>query len=102
MEIVAVTACPAGVAHTYMAKKGLEKAAKKMGYKIKVETQGSMGIENELKAKDLKDVNVVILAIDTKIEKASRFNDMQVHETSVAAAVKNSSKVIEDAVNKLK
>lgn len=102
MKIVAVTACPAGVAHTYMAKKGLEKAAKKLGYKIKVETQGSMGIENEIKPKDLDEVDIVILAIDTKIEEANRFNDIPVHETSVAAAVKNASKVIEDAMNTLK
>lgn len=102
MKIVAVTACPAGVAHTYMAKKGLEKAAKKLGYKIKVETQGSMGIENEIRPKELDEVDIVILAIDTKIEKANRFNDIPVHETSVAAAVKNASKVIEDAINTLK
>ncbi|MFB1051287.1 PTS fructose transporter subunit IIB [Paraliobacillus sp. JSM ZJ581] len=102
MKIVAVTACPAGVAHTYMAKKGLEKAAKKAGYKIKVETQGSMGIENEIKEKDLEVADIVILAIDTKIDKSNRFDGMKVHETSVAAAVKNAAKVIEDAVNKYK
>lgn len=101
MKIVAVTACPAGVAHTYMAKKGLENAAKKLGYKIKVETQGSMGIENEIKSKDLEDVDVVILAIDTKIDKANRFNDIPVHEVPVAAAVKNASKVVEDAIKKI-
>lgn len=102
MKIIAVTACPAGVAHTYMAKKGLEKAAKKLGYEMKVETQGSMGIENEIKTKDLQEADLVILAIDTKIEKANRFNDMRVHETSVSAAVKNAAKVIEEAINNTK
>lgn len=101
MNIVAVTACPAGVAHTYMAKKGLEKAAKKLGYRIKVETQGSMGIENKIEAKDLEKADLVILAVDTKIEKASRFNGKIIHEVPVAAAVKNAVKVIEDAVGKL-
>ncbi len=101
MNIVAVTACPAGVAHTYMAKKGLEKAAKKLGYKIKVETQGSMGIENKIKPEDLEKADLVILAVDTKIEKASRFNGKIIHEVPVAAAVKNAVKVIEDAVAKL-
>lgn len=101
MNIVAVTACPAGVAHTYMAKKGLEKAAKKLGYKIKVETQGSMGIENEIKPEDLEKADLVILAVDTKIEKASRFNGKIIHEVPVAAAVRNAVKVIEDAVGKL-
>ncbi|GGP07765.1 PTS fructose transporter subunit IIB [Oceanobacillus neutriphilus] len=101
MNILAVTACPAGVAHTYMAKKGLEKAAKKMGHKIKVETQGSMGIENEIKATDLEKADLVIWAIDTKIEKANRFDGKTIHEVPVAAAVKNAAKVIEDAIAKL-
>lgn len=101
MNILAVTACPAGVAHTYMSKKGLEKAAKKLGHKIKVETQGSMGIENEIKDKDLDKADLVILAIDTKIEKANRFDDKTTHEVPVSAAVKNAAKVIEDAINKL-
>jgi len=101
MNIIAITACPAGVAHTYMAKKGLQKAAKKLDYKIKVETQGSMGIENEIKQKEVEDADIVIMAIDTKIEKASRFNEKIIHEVPVAAAVKNAEKVIKDAINKL-
>lgn len=101
MNILAVTACPAGVAHTYMAKKGLEKAAKKMGHKIKVETQGSMGIENEIKPKDIEKSDLVILAIDTKIEKANRFDNKIIHEVPVAAAVKDAAKVMEDAIAKL-
>ena len=48
MKIVAVTACPTGIAHTYMAAEQLEKTAKKLGHSIKVETQGAMGIENKL------------------------------------------------------
>ena len=53
-RIVAVTACAAGIAHTYMAAESLEKAAKKTGYKIKVETQGSIGAENVLTEKDIE------------------------------------------------
>ena len=53
MKIVAVTACPTGIAHTYMAAEQLEKTAKAMGHTIRVETQGAMGIENELSAKDI-------------------------------------------------
>lgn len=101
MNILAVTACPAGVAHTYMAKKALEKEAKKMGHKIKVETQGSMGTENEINSKDLEKADLVILAVDTKIEKANRFDNKIVYEVPVADAVKNASKVIEDATAKL-
>jgi len=101
MNILAVTACPAGVAHTYMAKKALEKEAKKLGYEIKVETQGSMGTENEINSKDLEKADLVILAVDTKIEKANRFDNKIVYEVPVADAVKNASKVIEDATAKL-
>lgn len=101
MNILAVTACPAGIAHTYMAKKALEKEAKKMGYKIKVETQGSMGTENEINSKDLEKADLVILAVDTKIEKANRFDNKIVYEVPVADAVKNASKVIKDATAKL-
>lgn len=102
MYILAVTACPAGVAHTYMAKKGLEKAAKKLGYKIKVETQGSMGIENEIIEEDIARADLVILAVDTKVEKYERFDGKNIHEVPVAAAVKDATKVIEEAVNKFK
>ncbi|MEK6455775.1 PTS fructose transporter subunit IIB [Caldifermentibacillus hisashii] len=100
MKIVAVTACPAGVAHTYMAKRGLEKAAKALGHKIKVETQGSIGVENEIKPRDLEGVDLVIFAVDTKVEKANRFTGMNVYEVPVSAAVKNATKVIQAAINK--
>ncbi len=53
MNIVAVTACPTGIAHTYMAAEQLERTARKLGHTIKVETQGSMGLENELSAADI-------------------------------------------------
>ena len=52
-KIIAVTACPSGVAHTYMAAESLESAAKAKGWQVKVETQGSIGIENELTAEDI-------------------------------------------------
>lgn len=101
VNILAVTACPAGVAHTYMAKKALEKAGKEKGYKIKVETQGSMGIENELNEKEINKADVVIIAADTKIEKSNRFIDKKIYETSVSSAVKNAAKVIESSIKEL-
>ena len=99
MKIVAVTACPAGVAHTYMAKKGLQKSAKKLGHKIKVETQGSMGIENEIKEKDLQMADIVIMAVDTKIDKESRFEGLKIYEVPVPDAVKNADQVMTDAIS---
>ncbi len=68
MKLIAVTACPTGIAHTYMAAEQLEKAAKSLGHKIKVETQGAMGIENELTPADIKDADFVIFAVDIAVE----------------------------------
>ena len=73
MRIVAVTACPTGIAHTYMAAEKLERAAKKLGHDIKVETQGSMGIENALTKKvRYLDKLVDELAKGRKMEKILR------------------------------
>jgi len=61
MKLVAVTSCPTGIAHTYMAAEQLERVAKKMGFSIKVETQGAMGIENELAQDEINEAAAVIL-----------------------------------------
>jgi fructose-specific phosphotransferase system IIB component len=89
MKIVAVTACPTGIAHTYMAAEQLEKAAKKLGHEIKVETQGSMGIENELSQADVDAASVVILACDIAIEKPERFDGIRKIEVSPQEAIRN-------------
>jgi fructose-specific PTS system IIB-like component len=73
MKILAVTSCPSGVAHTYMAAEALEREAKARGIEIKVETQGSIGIENKIAAKDLKDADIVILTNDVAIKEAEKF-----------------------------
>ena len=62
MKILAVTACPTGIAHTYMAAEALQKAADKLGLKIKVETQGAMGLENILTARDIASADLVLMA----------------------------------------
>jgi len=89
MKIVAVTACPTGIAHTYMAAEQLEKTAKAMGYEISVETQGSMGIENELSSKTIKDADVVIFAVDIEVENLDRFDGKKVVRVGVSEAIKN-------------
>ena len=68
MKFLAVTACPSGVAHTYMSAEALEKAAKKHGIEIKVETQGSIGIENQITPEDLAGTDAVILTKDMPIK----------------------------------
>ena len=74
MKLVAVTACPTGIAHTYMAAEQLEKTAKKLGHTIKVETQGAMGIENELSQGDIDAAQAVIFATDIAVEREERFD----------------------------
>jgi len=89
MKIVAVTACPTGIAHTYMAAEQLEKTAKKLGHSIKVETQGAMGIENELSQAEIDAAEVVILATDIAIEREERFERIRKVQIPVQAVLKN-------------
>lgn len=93
MKIVAVTACPTGIAHTYMAAAQLEKTAKKLGHSIKVETQGSMGIENELSVADIKGATAAIFAVDIAVRDKERFEGMKIIEVSVQDAIKNAEAI---------
>jgi fructose-specific phosphotransferase system IIB component len=77
MKIVAVTACPTGIAHTYMAAKQLLRVARQFGYTIKVETQGATGIENELTQEEVDAADMVIIASDILIERAERFENVR-------------------------
>lgn len=68
MNIVGVAACVAGIAHTYIAKKKLVQAAQKAGHNIQMETQGTIGVEDELTSENIKNADVVILAVDIQIK----------------------------------
>ena len=96
MKIIAVTACPTGIAHTYMAAEALEQKAKEMSVDLKVETQGSIGAENELTAKDIEQADSVIIAADTKVSK-ERFAGKAIVEASVKDAIDDPEKLIEEA-----
>ncbi|MBN2064284.1 MAG: PTS fructose transporter subunit IIB [Sedimentisphaerales bacterium] len=89
MKFIAVTACPTGIAHTYMAAENLEKTAKELGHTIKVETQGAMGIENELSAEDISGADALILAADIMIENGERFDNIPKIEVPVQLALKD-------------
>jgi fructose-specific phosphotransferase system IIB component len=89
MRIVAVTACPTGIAHTYMAAEQLEKTAKLLGHEIKIETQGAMGLENELSPSDVKQAHAVIFAADIDVEKKERFEGKRIVQVSVKDAIKD-------------
>ncbi|EGO62898.1 PTS fructose transporter subunit IIC [Acetonema longum] len=95
-KIVAVTACPTGIAHTFMAAESLSQAAGALGHSIKVETAGSVGVENGLTPEEIREADVVIIAADTKIDK-ERFNGKRLYTTSTAAAIKSGKEVIEAA-----
>ena len=73
MKIAAVTACLTGIAHTYLAQAAIEKECAKRGYEVQVETQGSMGIENELDQQKIDQADVLILAVAIAVEKEERF-----------------------------
>jgi fructose-specific phosphotransferase system IIB component len=89
MKVVAVTACATGIAHTYMAAEQLEKTGKALGHQIKVETQGAMGIENELSITDIHHAEAAILAADIEVEKGDRFDGMKVVRVPVQEAIKD-------------
>lgn len=95
MKIVAVTACPTGIAHTYMAAASLEKMAKQLGHEIKVETQGAIGIENGLSKKDIQQAEVAIIAADINVEGRDRFNAVKVIEVPLQDAIKNTRGIFE-------
>ena len=69
MKILAITACTAGIAHTYIAKEKLENAAKELGDTIKVETQGSIGVENEFTPEEIKEADVILISADIRVNK---------------------------------
>ncbi len=89
MKLVAVTACPTGIAHTYMAAEQLEKTAKRLGHSIKVETQGSMGIENELSEDEIRQADAAIFAVGLPVRNVERFAGLKVVEVPVQEALKN-------------
>lgn len=102
MKIVGIAACTAGIAHTYMAREKLMRAAEKLGHTARIETQGTIGIENELTAQEIADADVVILAVDVKVSGEGRFKGKTVVRVGTAAAIKNPLELlvkIEKAIN---
>ena len=97
-RILGVTACPTGIAHTYMAAEALEKKAKEMGYTIKVETDGSGGAKNVLTKKEIEECDGIIVAADKNIEMA-RFDGKKVLKTSVSAGINKPGELIQRVVD---
>lgn len=94
MKLLAICACPTGVAHTYMAKSALEEAASKLGHTIKVEAQGALGIENEITFEEAAAADILILATEVGISKAERFENVKKVELPIQMVVKNAEAII--------
>ncbi|WP_031550010.1 PTS fructose transporter subunit IIABC [Oribacterium sp. FC2011] len=97
-EILAVTSCPTGIAHTYMAAEALEKAGKEMGVKIKVETRGSGGAKNVVTADEIKAAKAIIIAADAKVP-VDRFAGKPVLEAHVAEGINKPKELINKALS---
>ncbi|MEC1262299.1 fructose-specific PTS transporter subunit EIIC [Bacillus swezeyi] len=97
-KILAVTACPTGIAHTFMAADALKEKAKEMGVDIKVETNGSGGIKSALTAQEIEDAVAIIVAADKQVE-MERFNGKHVIEVPVTAGIRRPKELIEQALN---
>ena len=101
MKLVAVSTCTAGIAHTYMTQEAIEQECKKRGIDCKVETQGGMGINNELEQDEIDAADVVILAIAIGIEGDERFDEKRdagkVIEVDPTQAIKDIKKLIDRA-----
>lgn len=95
--LVGVTSCPTGIAHTFMAAAGLQKAAKELGYEMKVETQGSVGAQNTLTYEEIARADAVIIAADAFVDK-TRFAGKRVYETSTNAAMQQGQEAIKKAL----
>ncbi len=96
-RIVAVTACPTGVAHTFMAAEALAEAGRALGHAIRVETQGSVGAQDQLSDDEIRDADVVILACDIEVD-PTRFAGKRVYRTSTGNALKKPRPTIEAAL----
>ena len=97
-EVLAVTACPTGIAHTYMAADALIKKAKELGVTIKVETNGSTGVKNKLTDEEIKNAKGIIVAADKNVEMA-RFDGKNVEIVPVKEGIKNPEGLIKNALN---
>ncbi|WP_342609778.1 PTS fructose transporter subunit IIBC [Vibrio tritonius] len=95
-KIVAITACPTGVAHTFMAAEALEDEAKRQGHQIKVETRGSVGAKNQLTAEEIKEADLVIIACDIDVP-LDRFVGKKLYKTSTGLALKKTEQEIAKA-----
>ena len=97
-EILGITACPTGIAHTYMAAEALENAGKEMGHLVKIETQGQSGVKNKLTKEEIKNAKAIIIAADIDID-LSRFKGKKILKAKVSDGIHKPKELIEKALN---
>ena len=95
--ILAITACPTGIAHTYMAAENLEAAAQDLGYRLKIETHGSIGVEGHFSADDIDNADAILIGADTVINK-DRFKGKRLIATGVDAAIKQPKELLQKSL----
>ena len=98
MKLLGVTGCPTGIAHTYMAQEALSEAAKKFGCTIKVETNGAIGVENELTPSDIENCDAIIVACDKNVD-MDRFNGKPVIEVSVTDGINRAEELVKRCID---
>ncbi|APH06410.1 PTS fructose transporter subunit IIABC [Bacillus weihaiensis] len=98
MKLLAITSCPNGIAHTYMAAENLQKAADKLGVSMKVETQGSIGVENEFTAKEIREADGIIIAADKTVNK-DRFSGKKLLVVGVQEGIRKPEELIKKHLN---
>ena len=96
-EILGITACPTGIAHTYMAAEALEAAGKEVGHLVKIETQGQSGVKNKLTKEEIKNAKAIIIAADIDID-LSRFKGKKILKAKVADGIHKPKELIEKAL----
>ncbi|MBP1616148.1 MAG: manP 8 [Firmicutes bacterium] len=102
MNIIGITACTAGIAHTYIAKEKLVNAAKELGHNVKIETQGTIGTEDELTKEDIEKADIVIIAADINIGGKERFKGKKVIDVPMQTAIKSPKTLIQKIEEKLR
>ncbi|TLV08813.1 PTS fructose transporter subunit IIB [Klebsiella indica] len=99
MKIVGVTSCIAGLAHTPMAAKSLEKEGARLGHQVKIEQQGAMGIMNKITAEEINAADFVLIAADRTIEEEERFSGKIIIRVKIGQCVSHASDVISKCVS---
>lgn len=102
MKIVGIAACTSGIAHTYIAREKLMKGAESLGHTIHIETQGTIGTENELSSTDITEADVVIIAADIKVSGKERFKGKRVVEIPTSMVIKAPKALINKIEDELK